>query len=194
MANDTLFRATAPRFMRQLMADFAMTAEDAAAVFGNAGHESNGFNNLQEIKPTVPSSRGGWGWFQWTGPRRRAFEAYCERNKLDPAAPETNYAWLFVELSGSEKRAVAAVKNAVGLRDKVIAFEGAYERAGVKHYDSRLAWAQIALEALSESDVADPVPSPPPEGKPSTTPAVAGGIGAVLTALVTLALKLLGFI
>ena len=53
--------------MARLMADFDCTAEDAAAVFGNAGHESAGLEKLQEIRPTVPGSRGGWGWFQWTG-------------------------------------------------------------------------------------------------------------------------------
>ena len=164
--SDALFRRVAPFYMAKLMQDFHMNSTDAAAVFGNAGHESAGFEKLQEIKPTVPGSRGGWGWFQWTGPRRREFEAYADRNKLDPKAHETNYKFLFVELKGSEKRAVGAVKKAQGLRNKVIAFEKAFERAGIKHYNSRVRWAEIALEAFKASHVQpdDPgIPEPQPE-------------------------------
>jgi hypothetical protein len=193
MTDDMLFRATAPRHMRQLMADFGFDKHDSAAVFGNAGHESNGFRSMQEIKPAVPGSRGGYGWFQWTGPRRKAFEAYCTRNGLAPASDAANYAWLFVELSGPEKKAVAAVKNASELRAKVEAFEKAFERAGVKHYDSRERWARIALEAFDAAPLADPVPSPPPAEKPGSWIAF-GGIGAAIAALIAAILKVFGLI
>lgn len=145
--------------MRRFMADFDCSELDAAAVFGNAGHESLGFTALQEIKPTVTGSRGGYGWFQWTGPRRRAFEAYCKRNNLQPASEKANYGFLFVELHGDEAGAMPATKRAKSLKDKVIAFEAGYERAGVKHYDSRLKWANIALEAFRAED--GKIPDPP---------------------------------
>lgn len=180
MANDTLFRRTAPRYMRQFMADFAATKLDAAAVFGNAGHESAGFTALQEIKPTVAGSRGGWGWFQWTGPRRRAFEAYCKRNGKDPASHDANYAWLFVELKGDERRAIPALKAAKTLDDKVVAFERAFERAGIKHYDSRKRWARVALEAYDAEPFLPVVPSPDPES----------GIGSLLLSLIRAVLAL----
>lgn len=152
------FRAVAPKYMRMFMEDFDATAIEAAAVFGNAGYESLGFTKLQEMKPTVAGSRGGWGWFQWTGPRRKAFEAYCARNGFDPASDEANYKFLFVELIGSEKGAVAKLKAAKTLEDKVKAFELAFERAGVKAYEKRNAWALIALDALRENAARD-VPS-----------------------------------
>lgn len=144
-----LFRSSVPRLMNRLMADMQCSALDAAAVFGNAGHESNGFRTLQEIKPTVAGSRGGFGWFQWTGPRRRAFEAFCAKRKLKPSSEEANYGFLVTELHGDEAAAMPATKRAKTLRDKVIAFEMGYERAGVKHYDSRTKWAQIALDAYT---------------------------------------------
>lgn len=163
----TLYRALAPILMRRLVGDFDFTPTDAAAVIGNAGHESGGFLHIQELKPTVAGSRGGWGFFQWTGARRVAMEAYCARNGLDPASPEANYAWLFIELTGPEKAAVSAVKRAKSLFDKVKAFELAFERAGVKHYESRLRWAEIALAAFNNSfDKGNVTTRPrPPDGQ-----------------------------
>ena len=68
---EAFFREMAPRLMRLLIEDFNLTVTDAAAIMGNGGHESLGFTKLQEMKPTVKGSRGGWGLMQWTGPRRR---------------------------------------------------------------------------------------------------------------------------
>lgn len=145
--SDALFREKAPGIMNLLMADFALDVESAAAVLGNLGHESGGFRFLQEKEPLVPGSAGGYGWAQWTGPRRRAYEAYCSKHGYDPASDTANYKWLYIELSGSERAAIPAVKNAIGLDAKVQAFEAAFERAGVKHYESRNEWAQRALAA-----------------------------------------------
>lgn len=163
-AAEAHFRAVVPHYMRLFMEDFDASDLDAAAVFGNAGYESLGFTKLQEMAPTVKGSRGGWGWFQWTGQRRVAFEAYCNRNKLDLASDEANYRFLFVELIGAEKGAIAKLKAAKTLEAKVKAFELAFERAGVKAYDKRNAWAMIALDALNTS----PVPAEPPVEKYET--------------------------
>lgn len=169
------FREVAPPFMDLLIDDFPQLDKyDAAAVFGNAGHESLGFTKLQEIKPTVPRSRGGFGWFQWTASRRVAYEAYCRRNGKDPAAPASNYAWLFIELTTTEARALDALKAARTLKDKVKAFELSFERAGVKHYPSRNQWALIALDAYEKwlADRAEDDANPPP-AKPIPEPALA---------------------
>jgi hypothetical protein len=165
------FRATAPKYMRLLMADFGFSEWDAAAIFGNAGHESKGLTDDQEDKPVVPGSRGGRNWMQWTGPRRRELEDYSKRNKLDPDSDEAAYKFLFVELRGTEKKAVLAVKRATTLKEKVIAFEVAFLRAGVKHYPSRLEWAEIALDALKEAPEPAPKPTVPAEPeKPASGP------------------------
>jgi hypothetical protein len=158
------FAAKAPRIMADLMVDFGLDVESAAAILGNLGHESGGFRSLQEKKPLVPGSKGGYGWAQWTGPRRRLFEAYVVRNKLDATSDKANYGFLFVELKGSERSAIPAVKAAKGLRAKVVAFEANFERAGIKHYDSRLVWAERALAAYRSAR------TPP---KPANTPPIA---------------------
>lgn len=163
----TKFETDAPWAMDKLITDFKFDVLDAAAVMGNAGHESIGFTTLQEMKPVVKGSKGGYGWFQWTGPRRRLFEAYCDRNKLNPASREANYAFLFVELTGSEKGAVAKTKAAKGLQAKTKAFELAYERAGVKHYPSRYEWAEKALKAYNARKPLE-APQKPVEAPPAT--------------------------
>lgn len=147
-----LFEDKAPKIMADLLKDFPEWGpEDAAADLGNAGHECAGFTDLIEFDGK-DGGRGGVGWYQWTGPRRRAYEAYCNRNGLDKFSDTANYAFHFVELKGlldgyDESRTINAVKTAVGLEAKTIAFEKAYERAGVKHYDRRYAYAKRALDA-----------------------------------------------
>lgn len=63
-----VFARKAPWIMALLMRDFPLGLEDAAAILGNLGHESGGLVQLQELKPVVAGSRGGYGWAQWTGP------------------------------------------------------------------------------------------------------------------------------
>lgn len=171
MANaEQTFRAKAPGIMAQLVRDFSITPEDAAAIVGNLGHESLGFTAMQEFKPVVEGSRGGWGWAQWTGPRRRAFEAYCARTGKDPASDEANYAYLFLELKGiegTEGKALGKLKAAKGLDAKVEAFEKAFLRAGVKHYNSRKQWAYIAMDQFRKTlagGIPIPNPTPVPDG------------------------------
>ena len=154
------FRSKSSGIVARLLGDFPIRHDDAFAIVGNGpGHESNGTTDLQEIAPTVKGSRGGWGWFQWTGPRRRAFEAYCKRNRLDPASDEANYRWLFLELKGTEAKALPPTLAADTLDNKVVAFEESFLRAGVKHYASRRQWALIAKKQWAV-DGQEPAPMP----------------------------------
>lgn len=163
MNAEQTFRSKVPFLIGKLLGDFPIAPLDSFAIAGNGGYESAGFTKFQEISPTVKGSRGGFGWFQWTGPRRRAFEAYCKRNRLDPRSDKANYAWLFLELKGSERKAIGAVTRASGLRVKVEAFEQAYERAGVKHYASREQWARVAEDEWRGAvDRSTPEPTPTP--------------------------------
>ncbi|MBA4220163.1 MAG: hypothetical protein C0458_05465 [Methylobacterium sp.] len=158
----TTFNQKAPGVMRRLMQDFGLTKEQAAGIVGNLGHESTGFNELQEKNPLIPGSRGGYGWAQWTGPRRRAFEAWAAEKGLDPASDEANYGFLKHELETSERGALAAVRGAKTVGEATVAFEQSYERAGIKHYGSRHRWAGRALTAY------DSAPSQS-EAAPATT-------------------------
>ncbi len=160
------FNKWAPYFMGKLMVDFDMTEIDAAAVVGNAGHESAGFKALQEIKPLVPGSRGGYGIMQWTGPRRREYEAYVARNGLTASDMEANYKFLFVELSGPEGKVIPKMKAVTSLSAKVKVFSDTFLRPGIPHMDSRQVWAKRALAAY-EASKEKPAPVVEPETPPS---------------------------
>lgn len=163
------FEKWAVIFMRYLMADFNISVLDAAAIIGNAGHESAGFKSLQEIKPLVPGSKGGYGIMQWTGPRRREYEAYCSRNKLNPADMETNYKFLFVELKGPEGKVLAAMAKVKTLNEKTKVFSDVFLRPGIKHLNSRYEWAARALEAYTKAPVPEKVVTADP-GELGTSP------------------------
>lgn len=160
------FNKWAPWFMQKLGEDFGLSPLDAAAIIGNAGHESGGFKSLQEKKPLIPGSRGGYGIMQWTASRRRAYEAYCKKHKYDPADMETNYRFLFVELKGPEGRVLEKVKSAKTLDEKVEVFMKGFLRPGIEHLPSRKIWASRALEAYKKSVPPVDYPLEPKEKKP----------------------------
>lgn len=172
------FNKWAPWLMLKLQEDFDLFVEDTAAIVGNAGQESGGFKSLQEIKPLVPGSRGGYGIMQWTGPRRVSYEKYCARNNLNPADIESNYKYLFVELKGSEgSRSLPALRAAKGLDAKTESFMKKFLRPGIPHLDSRKRWARRALAAWEASPeakkpvVVKPIPeTPTPPVEPAPEP------------------------
>lgn len=162
------FQEKAPAVMGALIARFGLSVEEAAAIAGNTGHESGGYKQMQELRPVVAGSAGGLGIAQWTGPRRRAYTAFCAARSLDPRTVEGGIAFLLHELETTETRGLEAVRRPGSLEDKVKAFENAFERSGVKAYASRNKWARIALEAYSAGPVSVPVPPSPTAPAPST--------------------------
>ncbi len=156
----TEFERIAAGLMRNLLAEpkWALNKLDAAAVVGNFARETGDFKYCTELSPTVPGSRGGINLAQWTGPRRRDFEAYARRNQLDPCAWSTGYKFFFHETEGTwEKRWLAGIKKFQTLDQKTVAFEELYERAGVKAIEDRKARALRALYAYEKYPNADPI-------------------------------------
>lgn len=145
--------------LRALMSMFALTEAQAAGIVGNLGYESIGFKTLQEIAPTVHGSRGGYGWAQWTGPRRDDFEYWCKENGLDPASDEANFGFLCVELETTQKHALNMVKLTTGLGTAVFTFGFWFERPGgttsdhLPGYEGRLEYANRALHGYHSTTV-----------------------------------------
>jgi hypothetical protein len=162
----TLFTDLAPRIMTDLIREFDLEMLDAAAIVGNLGHESGGFKFLQEIKPLVPGSKGGYGWAQWTGPRRKQFEAFIKEHKYKPESYEANFNFLVWELKNTETKAIPATKAAKTLFEKVKAFEKSFERAGIKHYPARNEYALKAMQAFEAQPKTEPKPAPEPTPEP----------------------------
>lgn len=153
----------APRIMARLTADFQFTdPDDPAAIVGNLAHECAGFETLQEIRPMVPGSRGGFGWAQWTGPRRLQYEAWCARKGWKGDEFEANYSFLYRELIGPEAHALETLAAAGGLAAKTEAFMLGFLRPGIPHLDSRIRWA-VKARALAAGGASSSSAIPGPE-------------------------------
>lgn len=154
------FDDLAPRYMALLIADFALAPFQAAAIVGNGGEESGGFEKIQEIGQT--SGRGGLGHFQWTGSRRRDFEAWLARNEdkgWQADTFEANYSMLFRELVGPESHTIPALKQTTTLEQATQVFMDKFERPGVPALDVRIKWARKALAAFLAAG--SPIKLPP---------------------------------
>lgn len=131
----------------RIVQDLGISKEKAAAIVGNFMHESGDFQHMQEISPT--SGRGGYGWAQWTGPRRKNFESFVADRGLDINSDEANYQFFLHEIRNDpyEKQRFEEWKNTdyETIAAETAAFEDAYERAGVKHHGSRIQRAEAAL-------------------------------------------------
>lgn len=169
----TLFTDKAAQYMPRLMADLGITKVQAAGIFGNIGGETGGFLSLQEIKPTVQGSRGGYGWLQWTGPRRKKYEAWCEANHMAPASDEANYKYLVYETRTAEAHSLEQLRKTSTIEAATETFMAQNLRPGVKNLQSRINWGKKAFEAYQDQKASD--------AKVGTAGAVIVG-GAVATA------------
>jgi hypothetical protein len=139
----------APQTVQRLSNDLNISPQVATGIVGQLGYESAGLQSINEMKPTVPGSRGGYGWAQWTGPRRRQFESWAQQNKMDVADPEANYQFLVYELTQTPEKGV--LNKLQGVQDPVQAgkiFTDSYLRPGVPAYDKRASWVEKTINAL----------------------------------------------
>jgi len=101
----------ANNMMDTFMKRLNISREQAAALVGNAHHETMGFKTLQEIKPK--SGKGGYNYFQFTGSRRKEFFSFAKNKGLDPDDLDTGIEFSIFELTkGSEKNKLKLLKNA----------------------------------------------------------------------------------
>jgi hypothetical protein len=157
------FNEVAPRLMSDLKRDFGINDMHAAAIAGNLGHESAGFGTMQEVNPVVPGSRGGFGYAQWTGPRRVAFESWAKANGLDPNGYAANYGFLRHELANTgEGKVLEALKAAQDPQTATRIFSEQFLRPGVPGMGSRQKWTQRALAFAPSAD--RPAPGAKPVG------------------------------
>lgn len=91
--------------IRQGLINRGMAPHIADAFVANAQDESGFDTASQEKNPLVKGSRGGFGLFQWTGPRRVALESYAAKQGKDPSDMDIQLDFLMTELSGPEANA-----------------------------------------------------------------------------------------
>lgn len=140
--NDVETNAIAGRLKGDLMRDFKLGDVAAGGIVASLAAESGGFKTLQEINPTVEGSRGGWGYAQWTGPRRKAFEAFAEENGFDPKSYEANYGFLKHELQNTDEgKVLKTLGRARDYRMATQMFTNGFLRPGIPNMEGRYAWA-----------------------------------------------------
>lgn len=90
--------------------------EHIAEGFAMNFKDESGFNpDINEINPIVPGSRGGYGFYQLTGPRRRAYEAYAAQKGIDlrdrRANANAQLDFLMMEIEGPERAAWSRISQ-----------------------------------------------------------------------------------
>ena len=137
------FRSKAPRLFGVLMKEYGLKPFQTAGIVGNGGYESNGFTELHEAGQ--PPGRGGYGWFQWTGPRRQNFLNWCMSHHLDWKSDVANMSFLVYELDGPYHYVIRALAKTTSVDEASDVFEKLFEAAGVPALEKRRVWSQAAL-------------------------------------------------
>lgn len=145
------------KLTKDLMKDFDLTKEQASAFVGNLAVESMDFKQLQEMKPLVEGSKGGFGFAQWTGDRRVAFEKWSKKNDLDPRSYEANYGYLKKELSSKDPvignigvNTISKLKETNSIEEATTLVSEYYLRPGVPHLDRRQAKSKAVYSMIME--------------------------------------------
>lgn len=99
----------------------------------NALDESGLNPGINEAAPIVPGSRGGYGLMQWTGPRRRALEAFAAERGANVADPNVQMDFLLTELHGPERGAWQAIQQAATPEDAAAAIVNRFLRPAESH-------------------------------------------------------------
>jgi hypothetical protein len=150
----------------RLAKDYGLTLPQISGILAHFGHESGGFkSNVSEGKPLVAGSRGGYGYGQWTGPRRKALEKFAKNNGLDVSKFDTQYQ--FMKQEPEFKDNIEKVKKANTMEESARAFQK-YESGGdprwIANWPSRYIYgrqAQNWMNAEPNPVVAEDRPEAP---------------------------------
>jgi hypothetical protein len=134
-------------YVPRLMQDFGWTRQQAVGAVANFAHESRGRGTQQ-----IGMRRGGgFGWAQWTGPRRRAFMTYAGSHGLAPSSGAANYGFLVFELRTNFAHVAQRMRQARTAYEATAIFaagyEGAFSPGAIPAMSSRYRWARV-LAAL----------------------------------------------
>lgn len=148
--------ATGVRLAKDLMAKgFSKSA--AAAIAGNAQHESANFTAHEEFSPNSYGTKGV-GFLQWTdaggGKRRSEFEAFAKARNLDPTSYEASASYITHEMAGGRHWTggvnTDSFKGSTDLTAATRSYMNNYLRPHKDHahFDRRLSNAQSIFSQL----------------------------------------------
>ena len=134
--------------MQDLISAFDLSPIQAAAIAGNLGTESANFTAYHERGQ--PENKGGYGWAQWTGPRREAFFAWADAQGLHRDSEAASLGYLEYELQTSKQFSINALKRQTELRAATHTFMVFFEGPGILNEGDRQHHAKVALAAYSQ--------------------------------------------
>ena len=111
----------------------------AQAFEANAQDESGMRPDINEAKPIVPGSRGGYGLMQWTGPRRKQLEAFAAQRGVPVSDMGAQIDFLVNELGTTEKRAAERIFSTDNPADAAVAIMNDFLRPHKSHRPKRAA-------------------------------------------------------
>lgn len=120
-------------YIREGLINRGMPEHIADAFLLNMQDESGLNAGINEIAPTVPGSRGGFGLYQLTGPRRTAYEAYAQGQGLPLDNVDAQLDFLMSELSGPEAAANKAIMAAPDTGTAAAAIVNQFLRPAEEH-------------------------------------------------------------
>jgi len=119
-----------------------MSEAVAKGIVANMIAESRLQPGINEAAPVVPGSRGGYGLNQWTGPRRRQYEAYAAERGSALDDVDTQLDFTVWELQNTEKAAGDALASATDPETAARIYSEKFLRPGIPHLDRRLSEAR----------------------------------------------------
>ncbi|QIC52875.1 putative peptidoglycan hydrolase [Brucella phage EF4] len=145
------------------MIDRGLQPHIADAFILNFQDESGLNPGINEKNPIVPGSRGGFGLYQLTGPRRREYEAFAAQRGVNPADVNAQLDFLMNELQGSEAGAAKSILSAPDTATAAQAIVNNFLRPAPEHRQARAArYARVATtpqEAIEQVAPIDGLPA-----------------------------------
>jgi hypothetical protein len=100
--------------------------------------DESGMNpGINEVAPLVPGSRGGFGLAQWTGPRRKALEAFAASQGKPVSDVDVQLDFLMSELQGPESAAWSKISGAQNAGEAGAAIVNSFLRPAEQHRSAR---------------------------------------------------------
>lgn len=129
--------ADAAQYITQGLVRRGMPPHIAQAFVLNMQDESGLNPGINEIEPVVPGSRGGFGLYQLTGPRRRSFEAFAAASGAPLDSIDAQLDFLILELQGPERSAAQNIFAANSTGEAAAAIVNDFLRPLPQHRERR---------------------------------------------------------
>jgi len=138
---------TGTRLKIELEEVFGLEDFQAAAIVGNLDQETGGFKFMQELDPTIEGSKGGYGFAQWTGSRRKAFETWASQNNLDVSSYDANFGFLVHEIQNNDYfiKVMGKLSKTKNIDEATEVFSKGYLKPGIPKMDLRKKKSRLYL-------------------------------------------------